>query len=495
MGAQIDEMVARTPASRDRAVDFLRAASIISVVVGHWMIGLIYWQDGVIGTHSAVGVTSFLWLATWFLQVMPLFFFVGGFSNYVTYRAFMRRGESSGAFVRSRLDRLLRPSLVFLGVWAVVIVAMHLFEIGAPTGPRLWGGVTLLRGMLPPGATVPFGPLWFLAVYLVVVAIAPVTIRLHERFGLWVPATMLLGAVLADLIGFVGGVSLARWANVVFVLLLPHQLGHAYGDGSMLRWPRRAYWAMVVAGLGGLVVLTTPDVFRPFGDVRFEWFPGIGHYPKSLLGTDVERVSNAYPPTLCFLLGGVWTIGAAMLLRPALTRWLRRARVWKATIVVNGVIMTLFLWHMTAFLLAVLLLWPLGLGHEHGQHDEVVARARRLGGGAGADPRGVGGGLRALRTPPRGWELRGPDDHRSVIPSAPCSVPVRPRPARHVPIRVPPRRRRVVRPERSCSRSWGSRPVPSSRPRRGRRSSRSCPRARSRAGRSPGWRARSVSTG
>jgi hypothetical protein len=113
------------------------------------------------------------------------------------------------------------------------------------------------------------------------------------------------------------------------------------------------------------VVLTTPDVFRPFGDVRFEWFPGIGHYPKSLLGTDVERVSNAYPPTVCFLLGGVWTIGAAMLLRPALTRWLRRARVWKATIVVNGVIMTLFLWHMTAFLLAVLLLWPLGFGHEH----------------------------------------------------------------------------------------------------------------------------------
>ena len=32
---------------------------------------------------------------------------------------------------------------------------------------------------------------------------------------------------------------------------------------------------------------------------------------------------------------------------------------------VNGVIMTLFLWHMTAYLLAILLLWPLGLGREH----------------------------------------------------------------------------------------------------------------------------------
>jgi hypothetical protein len=28
------------------------------------------------------------------------------------------------------------------------------------------------------------------------------------------------------------------------------------------------------------------------------------------------------------------------------------------------VIMTLFLWHMTAYLLAILLLWPLGLGQQ-----------------------------------------------------------------------------------------------------------------------------------
>jgi hypothetical protein len=26
--------------------------------------------------------------------------------------------------------------------------------------------------------------------------------------------------------------------------------------------------------------------------------------------------------------------------------------------------MTLFLWHMTAYLLAILILWPLGFGHE-----------------------------------------------------------------------------------------------------------------------------------
>ena len=363
MGATLSELAERTPASRDRVVDLLRAASIVTVVVGHWMIGLILWQDGVIRTRSAVGTTSYLWIATWVLQVMPIFFFVGGFSNYVAWMAARRRGESDTAFVRERLARLLRPSLVFLGVWSVVMMLMHAFEIGALTGPRLWGDASMLRGLEPPGATVPFGPLWFLAVYLVIVALAPITIRLHRRFGLWVPASMAAGAIAADVVGF-GGISLARWANVVFVLLLPHQLGHAYGDGSMLRWPRRAFWAMVAVGLGGLTLLTNPGPFRPFGRVRFEWFPGIGHYPKSLLGTDVELVSNAYPPTVCFMLGGIWTIGAAMLLRPWLGRWVARPRAWSATIAVNSVIMTLFLWHMTAFLLGVLLLWPLGLGHE-----------------------------------------------------------------------------------------------------------------------------------
>ena len=194
--------------------------------------------------------------------------------------------------------------------------------------------------------------------------IAPVTIRLHRRFGMWVPLAMALGAVVVDLVAFSSGAWGWRWLNVAFVLLFPHQLGHAYADGTLGRWPHRRYWAMVVGGLAGLVALTTPWLFRMLGDARFEWFPGIGHYPKSLLGTDVELVSNAYPPTVCFLLGGVWTLGAVLLLKPRLDRWLQRERPWRFTIVVNARIMTLFLWHMTAFLLALLLLWPLGFGRE-----------------------------------------------------------------------------------------------------------------------------------
>jgi H+/Cl- antiporter ClcA len=60
----------------------------------------------------------------------------------------------------------------------------------------------------------------------------------------------------------------------------------------------------------------------------------------------------------------LWSIGAVMLLRPYLASWLRRLRVWKTVIAVNVVVMTLFLWHMTAYLIAVLVLWPLGFGKQ-----------------------------------------------------------------------------------------------------------------------------------
>jgi Acyltransferase family len=361
VSARLDELARATPATRDRYVDFLRAASIVAVVFGHWFISINHLERDIFSTTSAVGVTSGMWLGTWLFQVMPVFFFVGGFSNLVAYDAFKRRGEPTSAFVRSRLERLLRPSLVFLGFWLVVQVALHLFDVGGPAGIRLVGETRMLRGMYPPAATLPFGPLWFLAVYLIVVCVAPLTIALHRRFRWWVPAVMVVGAVVVDVIGFGADVDGLRYLNVVFVLLLPHQLGHFYADGTFGRLPRKAFWAMVAVGLGGLVLLTTP-LFEPIGR---HWFPDVGHYSKSLLGTDVlGEISNAYPPTVCFLLADIWSIGAVMLLRPALSRWLERPGPWKVTIFLNSVIMTLFLWHMTAYFVVLLALWALGLGRE-----------------------------------------------------------------------------------------------------------------------------------
>jgi fucose 4-O-acetylase-like acetyltransferase len=353
LSSRLDELASSTPASRDRYVDFLRAFSILSVVGGHWFISLNYWRNGVIGSTSAIGVTPWLWLATWIFQVMPLFFFVGGFSNLATYNSFRRRGLSTLAFLRTRFARLLKPSLVLVGVWTVIQIVLHLADIG---GRTTW----FLRGMRPPGATIPFGPLWFLAVYFAVVAVSPLTIWLHRRFGVGVVVAMAAGVVGADALGFIGGRHGFRWVNAALVWLLPHQLGYLYADGRLARLSRRALAAMALGGLATLTLLTNPI----FGEAGQRWFPGIGHYPKSLLGTDVEPIANTYPPTICLAAMGVWSVGVVMLLRDRVSRWLQRPRPWKGVIAVNSVIMTLFLWHMTAYLLALLVLWPMGFGRE-----------------------------------------------------------------------------------------------------------------------------------
>lgn len=50
--SRLDELVARTPPTRDRFMDLLRAVSICAVVFGHWFIGLISWERGLIGVRS-----------------------------------------------------------------------------------------------------------------------------------------------------------------------------------------------------------------------------------------------------------------------------------------------------------------------------------------------------------------------------------------------------------------------------------------------------------
>ena len=325
-------MAARTPPSRDRYVDFLRAFSIATVVFGHWLIAIIIWRDGRISVQNVVGVTSGLWLATWVLQVMPLFFFVGGFSNLKTYEAMRARGESYGDFIRSRAARLWKPTAVFVVVWAAVQVVLHAADIGD-------GG--WIRGSM-----LPFGPLWFLFVYMAVIAATPVMLRLHHRFRGFLVGALAGGVLAVDVVRFATDVQPVAWLNLALVWLLAHQVGFFYADGSLTRAGKRAHTAMALGGLVGLVVLTN-----------------IGVYPRSMVGTDIEVVSNMNPPTLCIVALTFWLVGCAMLVRDRVNRWLVNRRAWMAVIAANSMIMTVFLWHLTAYLVAILLLYPLGLGH------------------------------------------------------------------------------------------------------------------------------------
>jgi fucose 4-O-acetylase-like acetyltransferase len=328
----IEKMADATPPERDRYVDFLRALSIATVVLGHWFIAIILWQDDYVRVVNVVGVTRGLWLLTWVLQVMPLFFFVGGFSNLKTYEAARGRGEAYGDFLRARMTRLWKPTAVFAGVWTVVEVALHALDVGRDG---------LLRGTF-----LPFGPLWFLVVYAAVVAATPLMLRLHRSGGVLTVTGMVTLVALADVARFALGAGPVGWVNLALVWLLVHQLGFFYADGTLVAAGWRAHASMAVAGLGGLVALTN-----------------VGVYPRSMVGTDVERLSNMNPPTLCIVALAFWLVGLAMLLRGPANRWLQRKRPWMAVIAANSMIMTVFLWHLTAYLVTILALHPLGLGH------------------------------------------------------------------------------------------------------------------------------------
>ncbi len=333
------DLAALTPASRDRYVDFLRACSILTVVCGHWLIAIFVWQDGRITVDNAVGLQSGLWLATWVLQVMPLFFFVGGFANAAGWGSAQRRGLSYRDFLKKRLERLLWPTVIFLGIWVVIEVILHLTDTGAP-------GITR-------GTFIPFGPLWFLGVYGVVVALSPLLLRLHHQFGAGILAALAAAVAAIDAVRFGTGFKGLGWANLLLVWLAVHQAGFWYADGRLVAAGRRVWWAMVAAGLAVLAVLTNLVTFT--GDL---W------YPRSMVGVDIEPISNMSPPSFAILALAGWQIGAAMLLRRRVSAWLARSRPWAGVVAVNGMIMTLFLWHLSAMLVAYLALHPLGFGRE-----------------------------------------------------------------------------------------------------------------------------------
>lgn len=324
------EMAEKTPASRDRYVDFLRAFSITVVVIGHWISAVVRIQDGSIVTYNAVGTVPGIWILTWVMQVMPLFFFVGGFSNLVSIRSSQRRGEPVSVFYKKRAKRLLKPTIVFVVIWAVILILIALFVENAEVWIKK--------------STAVVGPLWFLVVYLGIIVVTPFMVWLHRRLRLGMLLIFAGLIILVDIIGFRTNMGWLRWANVAFVWLFIHQIGFFYADGSLVRLSKVFHIGMAISGFAGLIVMTN-----------------IGVYPRSMVGTGLEKISNMTPPTVCIPVLTVWLIGLAMYLRDPVNRWLTQMRPWIAVIAANSMIMTLFLWHLTAFAIVFLLLYPFGL--------------------------------------------------------------------------------------------------------------------------------------
>jgi hypothetical protein len=318
----VASLVDATPASRQRYVDFLRAVSIGVVVVWHWVFSVTHWQGGMLTMPTPIGSVRLLWLATWLLQVMPLFFFVGGYANLAAWEGVRRSGGGVREFWRSRLERLLRPVAVFLGVWIVADTILGILFDG-------------YRGVVHFGM-ITFVPLWFLGVYTAVVLLVPVTAALHQRARVLPCAAFGAVIVLVDLERFRFGVDQLALVNGLVVFVFAHQLGYFWRDGTLTSMGRANQAALALAGLAGLVVLTN-----------------LGVYPRSMVAVRGETISNMYPTTACIAALALFQAGVAMLLRARVEHWLAGRRPWSAVVAANAVAMTVFVWHMTAYVLAI----------------------------------------------------------------------------------------------------------------------------------------------
>jgi hypothetical protein len=321
-GGSAGALAAATPSTRDRYVDLLRVASLGVVVAGHWLMAVpVTGPDGSTRVTNVLTLVPRLQPATWLLQVMPVFFLVGGFGHATALASIRRRGGGYADFVRSRTARLLRPTAAFLAVWLALAIVL------ASAGQD--------RGLIRVALRTVVQPLWFIAVYLGLVALAPVMWRLHRRFGVRVPAALLIAAIGVDVLRFAGHPRIAV-LNLLVVWAGVHQLGFLYADGTLQRGGRRLALLLAGGGLGAVLALTT-----------------VGPYPVSMVGVPGEAVSSMSPPTVALAAHAVWLIGLVLLIREPATRLLGRARVWRAVVAANGLAMTAFLWHLTAAFLVL----------------------------------------------------------------------------------------------------------------------------------------------
>jgi hypothetical protein len=177
----------------------------------------------------------------------------------------------------------------------------------------------------------PVQLVWFLGVYLVLVAVAPLLVRLS---GPWAVAAWLVVILGVDLLRIHVNEAIG-WANLILVWGLFAALGTRL---DRLRTLPRALLA------AGAIVFAASAIIAIV----------IGPYSPALISTDaVEGISNLAPPTIVLALVGLAQICILLLLWPLLQRVLDRDRLWVPVAIFASRAMEIYLWHMLVFTLAI----------------------------------------------------------------------------------------------------------------------------------------------
>ena len=309
-----DKVAADTPADRDRAVDVARLGALVVVMFGHCALLLATIDGAGLRIGNLLGEIPAIAPITWIVQVMPLFFLAGGAAGAYGWH----RGSSWGSWLFKRAQRLCRPVFWYLAAWAIGVGVTYQI-LGADSAASIGRECVAL--------------LWFLGVYLVVLAFVPALTRMNSGRTVVVAVGSLMAAAAGfDAIRFAVGEPMAGVANFLVVWLIPMVIGVAYA--RRLVSARAALVAAVSAFTAQLVVAA------------------VGPYDVSLVVTGTERVSNVSPPTLLLALHCTWMSCLFVAAAGAIRRWAQRPRVWYVVAMGNGGAMTLYLWHIPAIAVA-----------------------------------------------------------------------------------------------------------------------------------------------
>ena len=174
-------------------------------------------------------------------------------------------------------------------------------------------------------------PTWFLAIYTLIVLLAPATYALWRRWGFVSLAGYILLAAFVDFAFFQFEWKSLGWTNYFWVWLGIHHLGFAWRDGRLGN-PT----ALVAMSSLSLLVLMAM-IF-------------LGPYPIAMAGSPGDEVSNTLPPKVTLLALGLFQFGLLLAIEKPMQRVLSGLRVWTCTVIINTMIMTIYLWHMTILL-------------------------------------------------------------------------------------------------------------------------------------------------
>lgn len=335
-----------TPPERDRIIDAVRAFALVVVVFGHLLMAVVYWPEaGDVRIGNLMASYPALQYLTWLLQVMPIFFAFGGAASVIAWRKADAGDVLYSMWMWGRVQRLLRPVLVYLAVMAVFSAVMTVF-----VGPQLDPLLAIING-----------PLWFLGVYTITLLFLPAMWWVHQRsrsiaFVILVPLAVAVSV----------GVTILGWPlwigflNFVLCWLVIQQLGFFWGEKTRHRtW----VWVAVLS----LLVNVALVYYGPW-PMSLVGLPGdvLDFDEISILGTRISvpgfhgEYSNMSPPSVVLLLHGLTLVSLVFVARRPLERLLQRPRVWLATTFMMLTAMSLYIWHLLAIVLALTALRSLG---------------------------------------------------------------------------------------------------------------------------------------